>query len=47
MNSVARVAAVARGAATDSGPPGQHIHSGPPAFRGLGMAGDTEGYPPR
>ncbi len=22
-----------RGAATDSGPPGQHIHSGPPAFR--------------
>ncbi len=23
-----------RGAATDSGPPGQHIHSGPPAFRG-------------
>ncbi len=26
----------ARGAATDSGPPGQHIHSGPPAFRGGG-----------
>ncbi len=25
-----------RGAATDSGPPGQHIHSGPPAFRGGG-----------
>ncbi len=25
---------VTRGAATDSGPPGQHIHSGPPAFRG-------------
>ncbi len=24
-----------RGAATDSGPPGQHIHSGPPAFRGV------------
>ncbi len=24
-----------RGAATDSGPPGQHIHSGPPAFRGI------------
>ncbi len=23
-----------RGAATDSGPPGQHIHSAPPAFRG-------------
>ncbi len=23
-----------RGAAMDSGPPGQHIHSGPPAFRG-------------
>ncbi len=22
-----------RGTATDSGPPGQHIHSGPPAFR--------------
>ncbi len=38
-----------RGAATDSGPPGQHIHSGPPAFRGWGggMAGDTKGYPPR
>ncbi len=34
-----------RGAATDSGPPGQHIHSGPPAFRGgFGgfMAGDVE-----
>ncbi len=35
-----------RGAATDSGPPGQHIHSGPPAFRGGGgdmvcMDGDT------
>ncbi len=28
--------AVNRGAATDSGPPGQHIHSGPPAFRGGG-----------
>ncbi len=27
---------VGRGAATDSGPPGQHIHSGPPAFRGGG-----------
>ncbi len=26
--------AALRGAATDSGPPGQHIHSGPPAFRG-------------
>ncbi len=26
-----------RGAATDSGPPGQHIHSGPPAFRGGGV----------
>ncbi len=25
-----------RGAATDSGLPGQHIHSGPPAFRGVG-----------
>ncbi len=25
-----------RGAATDSGPPGQHIHSGPPAFWGGG-----------
>ncbi len=24
-----------RGAATDSGPPGQHIHSGPPAFWGV------------
>ncbi len=23
-----------RGAATDSGPPGQHVHSGPPAFHG-------------
>ncbi len=28
-----------RGAATDSGPPGQHIHSGPPAFRGGGGGG--------
>ncbi len=27
---------VARGAATDYGPPVQHIHSGPPAFRGGG-----------
>ncbi len=25
---------VSRGTATDSGPPGQHIHSGPPAGRG-------------
>ncbi len=25
-----------RGAATDFGPPGQHIHSGPPAFAGEG-----------
>ncbi len=35
-----------RGAATDSGPPGQHVHSGPPAFRGGGggcMAGDRNG----
>ncbi len=30
---------VCRGAATDSGPPGQHIHSGPPAFRGGGGGG--------
>ncbi len=30
------VTPTARGAATDSGPPGQHIHSGPPAFRGGG-----------
>ncbi len=37
-----------RGAATDSGPHGQHIHSGPPAFRGGGGGGGyTEGYPPR
>ncbi len=28
---------VGRGATTDSGPPGQHIHSGPPAFRGGGV----------
>ncbi len=31
--------ATTRGAATDSGPPGQHIHSGPPAFRGGGGGG--------
>ncbi len=31
-----RVCGAARGAAMDSGPPGQHIHSGPPAFRGWG-----------
>ncbi len=30
---------IVRGAATDSGPPGQHIHSGPPAFRGGGGGG--------
>ncbi len=30
---------VCRGAATDSGPPGQHIHSGPPAFQGEGGGG--------
>ncbi len=29
----------ARGAATDSGPPGLHIHSGPPAFQGGGGGG--------
>ncbi len=28
-----------RGAATDSGPPGQHIHSGPPAGGGGGGGG--------
>ncbi len=28
-----------RGATTDSGPPGQHIHSGPPAFRSGGDGG--------
>ncbi len=44
---------VNRGAATDSGPPGQHIHLGPPAFRGgegegvgVGGGGYAEGYPP-
>ncbi len=35
-NICLRFRPVARGAATDSGPPGQHIHSGPPAFRGVG-----------
>ncbi len=30
---------VVRGAATDSGPPGQHIHSGPPPFPGWGGVG--------
>ncbi len=30
------VFSVVRGATTDSGAPGQHIHSGPPAFRGGG-----------
>ncbi len=33
-----------RGATTDSGPPGQHIHSGPPAFRGGGGGGYGWGY---
>ncbi len=28
-----------RGAATDSGPPGQHIHSGPPGGGGGGVCG--------
>ncbi len=32
-----------RGAATDSGPPGQHIHSGPSAFRGGGGGGGGGG----
>ncbi len=35
---------VCRGAATDSGPPGQHIHSGPPAFRGWGGGGGVYGW---
>ncbi len=35
-NSTKDVVSTNRGAATDSGPPGQHIHSGPPAFRGGG-----------
>ncbi len=51
MFTLSNLGITGRGAATDSGPPGQHIHSGPPAFRGWGggggcMAGDTEGYPP-
>ncbi len=33
------VFSVVRGATTDSGPPGQHMHSGPPAFRGGGGGG--------
>ncbi len=36
--------ALGRGAATDSGPPGQHIHSGPPAFRGGGCGGGVIYY---
>ncbi len=35
---------IIRGAATDSGPPGQHIHSGPPAFRGGGGGGGVIYY---
>ncbi len=35
-HSAASCVCVCRGAATDSGPPGQHIPSGPPAFRGGG-----------
>ncbi len=36
VSCVIRTVRAPRGAATDSGPPGQHIHSGPPAFRGGG-----------
>ncbi len=32
-----RGSSAVRGAATDSGPPGQHIHSGPPALEGGGL----------
>ncbi len=39
QNLVNRGLVFHRGAATDSGPPGQHIHSGPPAFRGWGGGG--------
>ncbi len=42
MQQLLLLYAKARGAATDSGPPGQHIHSGPPAggrWDGLGWVG--------
>ncbi len=39
MFTLSNLGITGRGAATDSGPPGQHIHSGPPAFRGWGGGG--------